>query len=152
MERECCDKLCRVSECPWPMAIASCGSLVGNANAVPTLTTSVPGGPCRRAVPVRLHSFSTRKFGGIGACRVDVREGVFSGKGGGARGRTGSGKDCGFHVTWCGFQVVSSGESEDQDAMASTRKLPKLQGTLFKYGSKSIQVAPMAFSLLLPLT
>ncbi|KAG0595512.1 hypothetical protein M758_UG172700 [Ceratodon purpureus] len=30
--------------------------------------------------------------------------------------------------------------SEGGAAMASSRKLPKLQGSLFKYGSKSIQV------------
>jgi hypothetical protein len=96
-----------------------------------------PGGAgfkcCR--VAVQLHSFVTPTF--------DLGHGHGHGHGGAssvsrcsrARGR--SVRGCDVVSSGIGGAVLRCG------AMASTRKLPKLQGTLFKYGSKPIQVAAL---------
>lgn len=133
-------------------SMVSCWSLVGDATRLAVCARPAgPGGalrPCRQAV--RLKCSVTLKPGHGGGVPVECLS-----RGGeeqplGRWTRIGSWKRSlgsrGCDVGGCGVQVVSSGRgvvlcgSGDEDAMASTRNLPKLQGTLFKYGSKSIQV------------
>ncbi|KAG0580114.1 hypothetical protein KC19_4G147700 [Ceratodon purpureus] len=138
------------------MSMASCWSHA----AMTSLTAChcarpLPGGAPkpRRHAALQLKSSITLqcRHGDGGAANDRLTRG---GSSSGDRGRTielhlgHGGLRSGSSFRGCGVQVVSLAKggvvwccSGTEEAMASKRKLPKLEGTLFKYGSKSIQVA-----------